>query len=370
MVIGVPKEIKPDEYRVAMVPSGVEILTQHGHTVLVERSAGDGTGIPDEEYEKAGAKVVDKASEVWSQAELIVKVKEPMASEYPYIRPKQTIFTFFHFAASEELTRAMVDSGAVCIAYETIQTPDGAHPILLPMSEIAGRMAVQVGAWCLERPMGGRGVLLSGVPGVRPGVVVVIGAGIVGANAARIAAGFGASVIILDINVNRLRALEDILPANVDTLYSNPANLREAIQQADLIVGAIYVTGGRTPILIKREMLSTIKNGAVLVDVSVDQGGLAETIRPTTHREPTYVVDGVIHYAVSNMPGAVARTSTYALTNITTPYVLRLADLGWQEACRQDPALRLGLNIVEGKVTLAPIAEQFGYEYHSAESVL
>lgn len=370
MVIGVPKEIKPDEYRVAMVPAGVEVLVQHGHTVLIERGAGDGTGISDEEYAQAGATLVEQAQQVWQEAELIVKVKEPMPSEYPLIRPNQTLFTFFHFAASESLTRAMVDSGAVCIAYETIQTADGAHPILLPMSEIAGRMAVQVGAWCLERPMGGRGVLLSGVPGVLPGLVVVIGAGVVGANAARIAAGLGARVIILDINVSRLRALEETLPANVDTLYSNPANLREAIQQADLVVGAIYVTGGRTPVLIKREMLSTMKPAAVLVDVSVDQGGLAETTRPTTHREPTYVVDGIVHYAVSNMPGAVARTSTYALTNITTPYVLRLAELGWQEACRQDPALRLGLNVVQGEVTLQPIAEQFGYEYVPPEKVL
>lgn len=370
MVIGVPKEIKPDEYRVAMVPAGVEVLVQHGHTVLIERGAGDGTGISDDEYAQAGATLVEQTQQVWQEAELIVKVKEPMPSEYPLIRPNQTIFTFFHFAASESLTRAMVDSGAVCIAYETIQTADGAHPILLPMSEIAGRMAVQVGAWCLERPMGGRGVLLSGVPGVLPGLVVVIGAGVVGANSARIAAGLGARVIILDINVSRLRALEETLPANVDTLYSNPANLREAIQQADLVVGAIYVTGGRTPVLIKREMLSTMKPGAVLVDVSVDQGGLAETTRPTTHREPTYVVDGVVHYAVSNMPGAVARTSTYALTNITIPYVLRLAELGWQEACRQDPALRLGLNVVQGEVTLQPIAEQFGYEYVPPEKVL
>ncbi len=370
MVIGVPKEIKPDEYRVAMVPAGVEVLVQHGHTVLIERGAGDGTGITDAEYAKAGATLAESAEQVWREAELIVKVKEPLPSEYPLIRPKQTLFTFFHFAASESLTRAMVDSGAICIAYETIQTLDGSHPILLPMSEIAGRMAVQVGAWCLERPMGGRGVLLSGVPGVLPGLVVVIGAGVVGANSARIAAGLGARVIILDINVSRLRTLEETLPANVDTLYSNPANLREAIQQADLVVGAVYVTGGRTPILIKREMLATMKTGAVLVDVSVDQGGLAETTRPTTHREPTYVVDGVVHYAVSNMPGAVARTSTYALTNITTPYVLRLAELGWREACRQDSALRLGLNIVEGKVTLQPIAEQFGYEYVPPANVL
>ncbi|MDW8050858.1 MAG: alanine dehydrogenase [Armatimonadota bacterium] len=370
MVIGVPKEIKTDEYRVAMTPSGVEVLVQHGHRVLIERGAGEGTGISDSEYEAAGACVVDNAADVWRQADMIVKVKEPLPSEYPLIRPNQVVFTFFHFAASEELTRAMVNSGAICIAYETIQTPDGAHPVLLPMSEIAGRMAVQVGAWCLERPMGGRGVLLAGAPGVLPGTVVVIGAGVVGANAARVAAGIGARVIILDVNIARLRALEETLPANVDTLYSNPANLREAIRQADLIVGAVYVTGGRTPILIKREMLSMLKQGAVLVDVSVDQGGLAETIRPTTHREPTYIVDGIVHYAVSNMPGAVARTSTYALTNATMPYVLRLAERGWQEACREDSALRHGLNIVQGKVTLQPIAEQFGYEYVPPEAVL
>jgi alanine dehydrogenase len=370
MVIGVPKEIKPDEYRVAMTPQGVEVLVQHGHTVLVEAGAGAGTGIDDAEYVAAGAQLVPDATAVWQQAEMVVKVKEPMPEEYPLIRPNQVIFTFFHFAASEALTRAMVQSGAVCIAYETIQLPDGNHPILLPMSEIAGRMAVQVGAWCLERPFGGRGVLLSGVPGVRPGWVVVIGAGVAGANAARIAAGFGANVLILDINVGRLRVLEETLPPNVDTLYSNPANLREALQLADVVIGAVYLTGQRTPILIKRETLRTMKPGAVLVDVSIDQGGFAETSRPTTHRQPTYIEEGIVHYAVSNIPGAVARTSTYALANVTTPYVLRLADLGWQEAARVDPAIRHGLNIVQGKVTLQPIAEQFGYEFTPPEAVL
>jgi len=370
MVIGVPKEIKPDEYRVAMTPQGVEVLTQHGHTVLIESGAGAGTGIEDDEYAAAGATIVPDATSVWRQAELIVKVKEPLPSEYPLIKPNQVIFTFFHFAASEELTRAMVRCNAVCIAYETIQLPDGTHPILLPMSEIAGRMAVQVGAWCLERPFGGRGVLLSGVPGVRPGWVVVVGAGVVGANAARIAAGFGANVLILDINVGRLRVLEETLPPNVDTLYSNPANLREAIQLADVVIGAVYVTGQRTPILIKREMLRTMKPGAVIVDVCIDQGGFAETSRPTTHRQPTYIEEGIVHYAVTNMPGAVARTSTYALTNVTTPYVLRLADSGWQEAARRDRAIRHGLNIVQGKVTLQPIAEQFGYEFIPPEAVL
>lgn len=370
MVLGVPKEIKEDEYRVAMVPSGVEVLTQHGHTVLIEQGAGLGTGISDEEYSQAGATLVESAAEVWAQAALIVKVKEPQPQEYPLIRPGQVIFTFFHFAADEGLTRAMQQSGAICIAYETIELPNGSHPILTPMSEIAGRMAVQIGAWCLERPYGGRGVLLSGVPGVSPATVVIIGGGTVGTNAAKIAAGFGARVIILDVNLERMRYLDDVMPPNVETLYSNTAHLREALREADLAIGAVYRSGARTPVLIKREMLTQMKPASVLVDVCVDQGGIAETSKPTTHRNPTYVVEGVIHYGVANMPGAVARTSTYALTNVTLPYVLTLAEEGWQEALRHHEPLRHGLNIAQGKVTLEPIAGLFGYEYIPPEKVL
>ncbi|MCW5935341.1 MAG: alanine dehydrogenase [Fimbriimonadia bacterium] len=370
MIIGVPKEVKEDEYRVAMTPAGVEVLAHSGHTVLVEAEAGSGTGITNEEYAQAGATIVESAAEVWAQAELIVKVKEPMPQEYPLIRPQQILFTFFHFAASETLTQAMVNSGAICIAYETIQLPNGMHPILTPMSEIAGRLAIQVGAWSLMRPFGGRGVLLSGVPGVLPGNVVVVGAGVVGANAARIAAGFGANVKILDIHLDRLRYLEEIMPPNVDTLYSNPENLRESLRDADLLVGAVYLSGERTPKLVNRDSLRLMKPGSVLVDVCVDQGGFAETTHPTSHRNPTYVEENVIHYAVANMPGAVARTSTYALTNVTLPYVQAIARKGFPDALRDSELLRLGLNVAAGKVTLQPIAKLFGYDYTPVEDAL
>lgn len=370
MIIGVPKEVKEDEYRVAMVPAGVEELVQHGHTVLVEREAGIGTGILDEEYAKVGAKLIENAADVWAQSDMIVKVKEPIPQEYPLARPGQILFTFFHFAASESLTRAMVNSSAVCIAYETIRLPNGAHPILTPMSEIAGRMSVQVGAWSLERPFGGRGVLLPGVPGVLPATVVIVGAGVVGTNAAKIAAGFGANVMMLDVNLDRLRYLDDVMPANVRTLFSNPANRRDALREADLLIGAVYLSGKRTPVLVNRETLRLMKPGSVLVDVCIDQGGFAETSRPTTHRSPTYVEEGVVHYAVANMPGAVARTSTYALTNATTSYILALAEKGYPKALHENEPLRHGLNIVDGKVTLQPIAELFGYAYVPVERVL
>jgi len=370
MVIGVPKEVKEDEYRVAMVPAGVEVLTQHGHTVLVERDAGAGTGITNEEYAQAGAKIVENAADVWAQACMIVKVKEPMPPEYPYARSGQIIFTFFHFAADENLTRAMVNSRATCVAYETIRLPNGTHPILTPMSEIAGRMAVQVGAWSLERPFGGRGVLLSGVPGVLPATVVIVGAGVVGTNAAKIAAGFGASVLMLDVNLDRMRYLDDVMPANVSTLFSNPANLRAALCEADMLIGAVYLSGKRTPVLVNRDKLRLMKTGSVLVDVCVDQGGFAETSHPTTHRNPTYVEEGVIHYAVANMPGAVSRTSTYALTNASISYILTLAEKGYPNALHENEPLQHGLNVVDGKVTLQPIAELFGYEYVPVEKVL
>jgi alanine dehydrogenase len=370
MVIGVPREIKDSEYRVAMVPAGVEILTKAGHTVLIEAGAGKGTGITDEEYAQAGAQIVSDAQTVYARSDMVVKVKEPLPQEYPLIRSGQVLFTYFHFAADESLTHAMLRSGAVCIAYETIQLDDGSLPLLIPMSEIAGRMAIQEGAKYLERPMEGRGILLSGVPGVRPAHVLVLGGGVAGTNAAKVAAGIGANVTVMDINTARLRVLEDILPKNVDTLMSNAYNIREELRRADLVIGAALRPGARAPILVTRDMLSLMKPGAVIVDISIDQGGIAETSRPTTHLQPTYTVDSIIHYCVANMPGAVPGTSTYALTNETIRWVLELANFGWREAARKHPPLQRGLNIVEGKVTYAAIAELFGLTYTPAESVL
>lgn len=368
MVVGVPREVKQDEYRVALTPAGVMALRQRGHSVVVETDAGTGTHITDDDYLQAGAEVVE-VDEVWSRADLIVKVKEPQPSEYPRIRPGQLVFTYFHFAADEELMHAMVASRAQCIAYETVEAPNGTLPLLTPMSEVAGRLSIQQGAKFLERPMGGRGIMLCGVPGVRPATVAVIGAGVVGINAVKVAAGFGATVYVLDINLDRLRYLDDIFPKNVITLHSNPGTIREALRECDLLVGAVYVTGARTPVLVTREMLSLMKPGSVVVDVCVDQGGCFATTRPTTHRDPVYVVDGVLHYAVANMPGAVAHTSTYALTNATLPYVLKLSDEGLN-ALRNDASLRKGLNVADGKVTLQAIAEQFGYSYTTPEDYL
>lgn len=368
MVVGVPREVKQDEYRVAMTPAGVMSLTSIGHRVVVEEGAGAGTHILDEEYVAAGATIA-AVDDVWAQADLIVKVKEPQAAEYPRIKPGQLVFTYFHFAASAKLMGAMVDTKAVCIAYETVEVPNGSLPLLTPMSEVAGRLSIQEGAKYLERPMGGRGVLLCGVPGVRPATVAVIGAGVVGINAVKVAAGFGATVYVLDINLDRLRYLDDIFPKNVITLHSNPGTLTEVLRECDLLVGAVYVTGTRTPVLVTREMLGLMKPGSVAVDVCVDQGGCFETTRPTTHRDPTYVVDNVVHYAVANMPGAVAHTSTYALTNATLPYVVKLANHGL-DSLRVDSALRKGLNVASGEVTLQAIAEQFGYPFVSPESYL
>ncbi|MCO5295332.1 MAG: alanine dehydrogenase [Fimbriimonadaceae bacterium] len=368
MVVGVPKEVKQDEYRVAMTPAGVMSLTSIGHQVVVEESAGAGTHIPDSEYLAAGAELAP-VDEVWSRADLIVKVKEPQPDEYPRIKPGQLVFTYFHFAADAKLMSAMVESKGVCIAYETVEMPNGSLPLLTPMSEVAGRLSIQEGAKYLERPMGGRGVLLCGVPGVRPATVAVIGAGVVGINAVKVAAGFGATVYVLDINLDRLRYLDDIFPKNVITLHSNPGTLADVLRECDLLVGAVYVTGARTPVLVTREMLGLMKPGSVAVDVCVDQGGCFETTRPTTHRNPIYEVDGVVHYAVANMPGAVAHTSTYALTNATLPYVVKLANHGL-DALRVDAALRKGLNVATGEVTLQAIAEQFGYAFVSPESYL
>jgi alanine dehydrogenase len=370
MIIGVPKEIKTNENRIALVPGGAAGLVQAGHTVCIEQGAGEGSGFPDELYTAAGAEIVAKADEVWQRADMIMKVKEPIAVEWPRMRKGQVIFTYFHFAASEELTRAVMDSGCIAIAYETVQLPTGELPLLTPMSEVAGRMSVLEGAKYLEKFFGGRGVLLGGVPGVSPGKVVILGGGIVGSNAARMAAGLGARVVILDVSLNRLRYLADVMPANVTTLYSNRYNILEQIKDADIVVGGVLLPGAKAPNLIRREDLKTMPNGSVIVDVAVDQGGCVETIKPTTHEDPIYVVDGVIHYAVANMPGAVSRTSTLALTNATFPYALTLANKGWAAACRDDRALSLGVNVVDGRVTYPGVADAFGLEFTPVEQTL
>ena len=370
MIIGVPKEIKTNENRIALVPAGCEALTGAGHTVYVEQDAGGGSGFPDEAYTAAGGTILPTADEVWAKADMIMKVKEPIASEWPRMRAGQVIYTYFHFAADEKLTRAVIDSGAIAVAYETVQLPNGELPLLTPMSEVAGRMAVQEGAKYLEKVAGGSGILLGGVPGVAPGEVAIIGGGVVGINAAKMAAGLGAHVIILDISLDRLRYLDDVLPANVDTVYSNRHNILDAIAKADLVVGAVLLPGARAPHLVKREDLKTMKPGSVIVDVAVDQGGCVETIKPTTHENPTYFVDGILHYAVANMPGGVPRTSTLALTNATLPWGLRLARDGWKKASAADRTLRLGLNVVEGKVVYPGVAEAFGLPLVDVETVL
>jgi len=370
MIIGVPKEIKTNENRIALVPAGAESFVGLGHTVYVEKGAGVGSGFPDEAYVEAGAKLLPTADEVWDKAEMIIKVKEPIAVEYPRMRAGQVIYTYFHFAADEALTKAVVKSGAIAVAYETVQLPSGELPLLTPMSEVAGRMAVQEGAKYLEKVFGGSGILLGGVPGVAPGEVVIIGGGVVGINAAKMAAGLGAHVTILDISLDRLRYLDDVLPANVDTAYSNRHNILACIRRADLVVGAVLLPGAKAPHLVKRADLKLMKPGSVIVDVAVDQGGCVETIKPTTHEDPTYFVDGILHYAVANMPGGVPRTSTLALTNATLPYGLKLAKLGWKKACAADPSLKLGLNVVEGKVVYPGVAEAFGLPLSSVDSVL
>jgi alanine dehydrogenase len=370
MIIGVPKEIKTNENRVALVPAGAEAFATRGHTVHVEQGAGLGSGFPDDAYVGAGARILKSADEVWGKAEMIMKVKEPIAVEWPRMRAGQVIYTYFHFAASEELTRAVIKSGAIAVAYETVQLPHGELPLLTPMSEVAGRMAVQEGAKYLEKVFGGSGVLLGGVPGVPPAEVVIIGGGVVGINAAKMAAGMGARVTILDISLERLRYLDDVLPANVTTLYSNRHNILDAIRRADLVVGAVLLPGAKAPHLVKRDDLKVMKPGSVIVDVAVDQGGCVETIKATTHENPTYFVDGILHYAVANMPGGVPRTSTLALTNATLSYGLRLARDGWKKACRDDRALCLGLNVAEGKVVYPGVAEAFGLPLTQVESLL
>ena len=360
MKIGVPKEIKTNENRIALVPAGAETLIGAGHSVLVETGAGLGSGFSDEDYTNVGATIAPDADTVWRDSEMIMKVKEPIKVEWPRMRRGQLVFTYFHFAADEELTRAHIASGATCVAYETVELPTRELPLLTPMSEVAGRMAVQEGAKYLEKLYGGRGVLLGGVPGVAPAKVVILGGGIVGINAAKMAAGLGAKVVILDISLERLRYLSDVMPANVQLIHSNRHNILEQITSADLVIGGVLIPGAKAPKLIRRADLSVMRPGSVIVDVAIDQGGCVETMHPTTHENPTFVVDGVIHYAVANMPGAVPRTSTFALTNATLPYALQLANKGWKQALKDNPALLKGLNMVGGAVTYPAVGQAFG----------
>jgi alanine dehydrogenase len=363
MIIGVPKEIKPHEYRVSVAPAGVEQLKRAGHTVLIEQGAGLGSGFPDEDYQALGAEIVATADEVWQSAELVCKVKEPLTPEIKRIRSGQVVFTYFHFAADRTLTEGVRDSGCVAIAYETVTDARGRLPLLAPMSEVAGKMSIQEGAKYLERPMMGRGILLGGVPGVEPANVVVLGGGIVGTCAARLAAGLGANVQLMDIDLYRLRYLDEVMPANVSTIYSTPVAIREHLAKADLVIGAVLIPGARCPMLVPRDYLKLMQPGAVIVDVGVDQGGCCETTKPTTHDDPTYIVDGVVHYGVANMPGAVSRTSTIALTNATISCLVTLADHGFEAATAADPGLAAGINMAYGKITNEPVARAFGLKY-------
>ncbi len=367
MIVGAPKEIKQDEYRVGLTPVGVEALVEAGHRVLVQAGAGAGSGIDDDHYRRHGAEIVRKPEKIYEAADLIVKVKEPQPPEYELLRPGQVVFTYFHFAASRELTEAMMAADIVAIAYETIRTDDGRHPLLTPMSEVAGRMAIQEGAKYLERPMSGRGILLSGVPGVEPAHVTILGGGVVGANAAKVAAGLGAQVVILDINPDRLRYLSDIMPPNVVTLMSNPHNIRDQLRRADLVIGAVLIEGARAPKLVTRKMLKLMKPRSVIIDVAIDQGGCIATSKPTTHSDPVFIVDDVVHYCVTNMPGAVGRTSTYALTNATLPYVMELAAHGYENAARRRPDIARGLNIVRGRVANEAVARTFRFKWEPFE---
>jgi alanine dehydrogenase len=362
MIVGVPKETKTDEYRVAMIPVGVEELTRARHKVLIQAGDGQGSGISDDQYSVHGADIVPTAAEIWKRADLIVKVKEPLTDEWPLMRSGQIVFTYFHFAADEPLTRAVMQSGITAIAYETIKDARGNLPLLTPMSEVAGRMSIQEGAKYLERPFEGRGILLGGVPGVLPANVVILGGGVVGANAAKVAAGLGANVTILDINLDRLRYLDDVMPRNVTTLFSDRHNILDGLNRADLLIGAVLIPGARAPYLVRREDLKRMPAGAVIIDVAIDQGGCIETSKPTTHSKPTFIVNDVIHYCVTNMPGAVGRTSTYALCNVTLPYVLELAKKGLDRAVQDNPALAQGVNIHKGRVTNPAVAATFGLE--------
>lgn len=363
MRIGIPKEIKQGESRVGMTPAGVAELIKHGHQVFVQHTAGEGSGFPDEAYEHVGAEILPTIEDVYAQSEMIIKVKEPIEPEYPLIRKDQLVYTYFHFASDRPLTEAMIKSGAVCLAYETVEEADHSLPLLRPMSEVAGRMAVLNGAYYLQKTKGGKGKLISGVPGVKPTKVLVLGGGTVGEAAARMAAGMGADVVITDISLPRLRQLSIELPANVTTLYSSEHNIRQELRDVDIVIGSVLIPGDKTPHLITRDMLSLMEPGTVLVDVAIDQGGCFETSHPTTHAEPVYTVDGIVHYCVANIPGAVPNTSTMALTNATLKYALQLADKGWRKACEDNPALRKGLNIVEGKVVFKPVADVWGLKY-------
>jgi alanine dehydrogenase len=369
MIIGLPKEVKDNEYRVAMMPGGVRQIVEGGHQVLVQSGAGKESGFGDSQYEKAGARLVPKAGDAWD-TDLVVKVKEPQPSEYDFMRPDLALFTFLHLAAERKLTLEMLQRGVTGIAYETVECPDGSLPLLIPMSEVAGRMAVQVGAQMLEKTQGGRGKLLGGVPGVRPADVSILGAGVVGSNAAQMALGMGAHVILLDVDADRIRYLDQVLHGRLTTLRANPLSIAEAVKRADLFIGAVLVKGAKAPKLVTREMVRTMEPGSVIVDVAVDQGGCVETTRPGTHSDPINVVDGILHYGVSNMPGAVPRTSTYALSNATVPYVMRLAEKGVLDALRNDPVLAKGVNTYGGKITYKAVAEALGLEYTPLESMI
>ncbi len=363
MIIGIPKEIKNNENRVGMTPAGVRELVKRGHTLYVQHTAGFGSGFSDEEYVAAGGKILPTIEEIYSIAEMIIKVKEPIAPEYKLIKKGQLLFTYFHFASDEKLTHAMIESGAICLAYETVKKADGSLPLLIPMSEVAGRMAVQEGARFLEKPQGGKGILLGGVPGVKPAKVLILGAGVVGTHAAILAAGAGAEVTITDISLPRLRYLSEILPKNVKTLYSSEHNIKDELPLTNLIIGSVLIPGDKAPHLITKEMLKLMQPGTVMVDVAIDQGGCFETSHATSHSEPVYMVDGVVHYAVANIPGAVPYTSTLALTNATLPYAISLAEKGWKDACKADTSLAAGLNVVEGKVTFKAVADVYGLKY-------
>lgn len=364
MIIGVPKEIKNNENRVSLTPAGARELVKHGHTVYVQHTAGENSGFADDDYVNAGAKILPTIEDVYAIAEMIIKVKEPIKPEYKLVRKGQLLFTYFHFACDRELTDAMLASGATCLAYETVVDRNGALPLLVPMSEVAGRMSIQEGARFMEKPQGGRGVLMGGVPGVKPAKVLVLGGGVVGTNAALMAAGMGADVTLCDISLPRLRYLSEVMPRNVKTLFSSTHNIEQELPMTDLVIGAVLIPGAKAPHLISREMLALMRPGTVMVDVAIDQGGCFETSHPTTHAEPIYTVDGVVHYCVANIPGAVPYTSTLALTNATLPYAIKLADMGWEKACRADAGLAAGLNVVDGKVTFPGVAEAFGMECH------
>ena len=370
MIIGVPKEIKNNENRVGLTPAGAYELVKRGHEVHVQTTAGEGSGFPDEEYTKAGATITPSIEATYQIAEMIIKVKEPIEPEYKLIKENQLLFTYFHFASSEPLTKAMIERKAVCLAYETVELPDRSLPLLIPMSEVAGRMATQEGAKYLEKPLKGRGILLGGVPGVQPAKVLVLGGGIVGTQAAKMAAGMGADVTIMDINLPRLRYLDDVMPANVNTFYSNEYNIRRLIGSHDLIIGSVLIPGAKAPKLITKDMLKDMRPGTVIVDVAVDQGGCIETTYPTTHADPTFIIDDVVHYCVANMPGAVPYTSTLALTNATLPYAFQLASKGWQQACKDNAPLKLGLNVVQGKVVYKGVADAFDLPLEDVDSVL